>query len=287
MMISPRMPLYIPAVYVCFLYLPTVTLRRVTAGRWSRSAATGLAAALFYAPYDIIGAKFLWWTWHDTDQPIADRILGAPCSSTLRVVTFVGAFAFLVDHTLRGRDRISAQRAFGGVVKVATCSTLMMMLQMTVFQQVDGGCPGYGALALGVLVYAVVTARGETRLGALESDDPWLGAAGGAYAVAIGLIGAAFDPATHRSTGIHQEVGECYVEQSDITGFTRFEFLCSTDYDEPFTLCAGEPAQNWSRYTVCGTPRHNPVAWFAGIAFLATGVVAVFDFLLRRPPAAG
>ena len=25
-----------------------------------------------------LGAKFLWWTWHDTDAPVNIRLLGAP-----------------------------------------------------------------------------------------------------------------------------------------------------------------------------------------------------------------
>jgi hypothetical protein len=37
----------------------------------ARAALTGLCGSLFYAPYDIVGAKFLWWTWHDSDLPIA------------------------------------------------------------------------------------------------------------------------------------------------------------------------------------------------------------------------
>ena len=285
-MISPRMPLYIPAVYVCFLYIPTVAARRLLTGRWARSAATGLAASLFYAPYDIVGARFLWWTWHDTDQPIAERILGAPCSSTLWVVTFAGAFALLVDHTLRGRDEVTGGRALGGVAKLAAFTTLMMMPQMTVLQQVDGGCPGYGALGVGVLIYAVLVARGRPTLGPLRNDDRWLGAAVVAYAVGLATIGASFDPETHRSTGIHQEIGECYVEQSDITGFTRFEFLCPSDFDEEFVLCDGVPADGTRRYTICGTPHSARGTWTGGVLLLAFGVAGLFGFLLRRPPSA-
>ena len=32
----------------------------------------------------------MWWTWHDTDAPIAYRILGVPVGSTVWVITFTG-----------------------------------------------------------------------------------------------------------------------------------------------------------------------------------------------------
>ena len=41
-MLTPRMPLYIPCVYVCFMYLPTVTARRWGRGRWQTLALSGL-----------------------------------------------------------------------------------------------------------------------------------------------------------------------------------------------------------------------------------------------------
>ena len=43
---------------------------------------------MIYAPYDLTGIKYLWWTWHDTDAPIAHRLLGVPVGSTVWVITF-------------------------------------------------------------------------------------------------------------------------------------------------------------------------------------------------------
>src|SRR3954471_3590963 len=88
-MITARLPLYIPCVYVCFMYFPTVSVWRLNMPLFSRAALTGLAAIVFYAPYDIVGAKFLWWTWHDTDKPISNRLLGVPIGSTVWVIIFV------------------------------------------------------------------------------------------------------------------------------------------------------------------------------------------------------
>ena len=38
---------------------------------------------MIYAPYDIAGIKFLWWTWHDTDSAIAARLFGVPIGSSM------------------------------------------------------------------------------------------------------------------------------------------------------------------------------------------------------------
>ena len=47
---------------------------------------------LIYAPFDLTGAKFLWWTWHDTDAAVAVRWLGVPVGSTMW--TLIHGFAF-------------------------------------------------------------------------------------------------------------------------------------------------------------------------------------------------
>ena len=37
-----------------------------------------LADLLLDVPFDILGVKFLWWTWHDTDPNIFDRSYSVP-----------------------------------------------------------------------------------------------------------------------------------------------------------------------------------------------------------------
>ena len=139
-MLTARVPLYIPCIYIAFMYWPTVAVRRLKLARWPTAALTGLLACLFYAPYDIVGAKFLWWTWHDSDALVAARILGAPASSSLWVLTFAGSFALLVDIVLR-RGEITPRRFAVGLALVAGLTTAIMMVQMTVLQTLDGARP--------------------------------------------------------------------------------------------------------------------------------------------------
>lgn len=292
-MLTPRLPLYIPCVYVCFMYYPTVAVRRLERLDWLGIAAfSGLLAMIFYAPYDITGAKYLWWTWHDTDPPILTRILGAPTSSSLWILTFVGAFAGLLDFNLRRDPEVSAATFAKALAMIAGLTTLVMMVQMTILQQLDGGTPGYVALTVGSLLYlglglwrvAKAGAFGETRLaGPKRPEDLFLFAALVAYFAMFVVVHLAFDPATHQSLGVHQTVGQCYVEQTDITGMTRYEFLCATDFDEAYDFsCVDQlPAEGTRWFTVCGKAHHNFAAWLGGVSLLAAVGIASFFGLLR------
>lgn len=282
-MLTPRLPLYIPCVYVCFMYYPTVAVRRLGLPPLSQAALTGLTACLFYYPYDITGAKFLWWTWHDTDLPIAKRILGAPTSSSLWTLTFVGVFAWLVDRALRKDEVVTGKTFARGLAMVAGLTTLLMMLQMAPLQQLDGGAPGYIAFAVGLLLYLGVSARGRkaAQPEAPRPEDGLLHKAVLVYFAALFSIMLMFDPATHRSPGVHQLPGECYVEAKDITGLTRHEFLCVSDFDEDYDFsCSEPPADGVEWYTVCGRAHTNKTAWVGGVGLLGVLGGLWFSWLL-------
>ena len=288
-MITPRLPLYIPCVYVCFMYFPTVAVRRLRLPPLGLAAATGLVACLFYAPYDIVGAKFSWWTWHDTDMPIAVRLLGAPVGSSLWVLTFVGTFAFLLDRGIARGKRNAPAGALPGkafaltFALVAGCTSVIMVLQLTVLQQLDGGAPGYRAFVAGLVIYGAIAAwQWQRAQPDAPAGDELLYGAACFYFATLALIMALFDPATHVNTGTHQVVGECYVEAKDITGMVRYEFLCTSDFDEDYTFeCVdAPPAEGSEWYTVCGKAHTNHPRHLAGVAGLGLLGIMVFSYLI-------
>ena len=279
-MLTPRLPLYIPCVYVLFMYWPTVAVRRLGLPRWSTAALTGLLGCAFYAPYDIVGAKFLWWTWHDTDAALAARILGAPVSSSLWVLTFTGSFALLLDFVLR--DRQTTARSFAiGFALIAGLTTALMMVQMTLLQMLDGGTPAYRALAAGVAVYVIVALvwRRPAQSEPLPTD--WLGSSAvAAYLLMLAVNMTFFAPETHRSTGIHQTPGPCDVTDTDITGATRNTFLCVDDFQEDFTFdCTTPPAAGTQWFTVCGKAHGNYAVHAVAVGGLALAELLVFIML--------
>ena len=296
LMLTPRLPLYIPCVYVCFLYTPLVSVWRLNLPPLARAALTGLAASLFYAPYDIVGAKFLWWTWHDTDLPIANRLMGAPMGSTMWVITFGAAFAFLLNRVLdKRRERAVSGKTFvKALALVAACSSLLMMVQMTVLQQLDHGVPGIRGLVFIVFTFAVIAARGLRRAvpSVRQATDQVLHAAIIIYFTTLVVIGASFDPQTHRSASVHQTYGECHVKATDITGHTRYKFLCAKDFDEDFSFdcLSALPTAGSDWYTVCGRPHRDFRRFLLALLALATLGIGIYSYLLgamrRRSPAA-
>lgn len=285
-MLTPRLPLYIPCLYVLFLYYPTVAAARLGLARGPTLAVAGLLAVLTYAPFDIVGAKFLWWTWHDADPPIRARLLGVPVSSTLFVLTFTGGFATWLGPLLTRREPPTRREAFASLARAALLSTPLLMLQMAPLQVLDGGAPAYRALVAGLVVYATVAVVGLVRsrqpaapLATQPSPTAFpLGLVpyGAALVVSIGL----FDPGDHVSTGIHQTVGPCDAVVSDVTGGSRRAFLCPADFDEDFDFrCTTTPADGARWYTLCGRP-FDARAPYAGavvlyVALALAGYVAL------------
>ena len=279
-MLTPRLPLYIVCMYVVFMYWPTVAVRRLGLGRWPTAALTGLVACLFYAPYDIVGAKFLWWTWHDGDASLAARLLGAPVSSSLWVLTFVGSFALLLDVVLRDRE-VNGKSFAWGFALVAGLTTAMMMVQMTILQFINGGTPGYIAFGIGLVTYCAVAFLGRHPLSRNELPIDWLSrGAVAAYLLMLTFTMSFFAPETQVSAGLHQVPGPCDVKDTDITGVRRDKFLCVTDYDEDFTFaCAAPPANGTQWYTICGKAHTNYALYATGVAGLSFAGLAMFSLL--------
>ena len=290
-MLTPRLPLYIPCVYVCFMYFPTVAVWRLGLPLASAAALSGLCGELFYAPYDIVGAKFLWWTWHDTDLPIANRLLGAPVGSSMWVITFVFAFSLLLGTALRKDPAASGRTIAKGLALTAGLSSLLMMVQMRPLQLFDGGMPGPRGLVAVIVVYLGLVAWGWRRRreppALLASERPPhdrpLRIMAIVYFCTLAGVMATFDPATHRSASMHQTYGPCHVEAKDIMGLVRYQYVCAEDFEEDYTFdCVEgrpEPYAEW--YTVCGKAHSDFPRHMAGLAVLGALGVLIYGWLLR------
>lgn len=267
LMITPRLPVYIPCVYICFLYYPTVAARRAGLSPIATAALAGLAGCIFYAPYDIVGAKFLWWTWHDTDQGIAQRLLGAPVGSSLWVLTFTASFCYLIGRALGDAKDISGATFAKGFALVASLTTVTMMLQMTVLQQLDGGTPGYIAFATTIVIYLGIVAWGwKSARPSPAPSDTLVRTMVLVHFATLTLLMALSTPETHRSIGVHQPPGPCGVEATDITGAVRHQWLCAKDFDEDFTFACTSPPEDGSEwYTACGRAHTSYARWLGTV----------------------
>ena len=88
-MLTPRLPLYIVSMYVVMIYYSNTAARRFGfASPLAEAMMTGLLMSLLYGVYDLNGPRFLWWTWHDSDAAIYERLGRAPVGSTMWILTY-------------------------------------------------------------------------------------------------------------------------------------------------------------------------------------------------------
>ena len=100
----------------------------------------------------------------------------------------------------------------------------------------------------------------------------WFAAA--AYFAALCAVMALGDPAAVVAEGVHREIGKCYVHDVDLSNYSRFKFLCVTDFDEDFHLdCAPNlDPKTPSWYTLCGKAHGDRPTYV--LATVALGIAA-------------
>ena len=268
-MLTPRMPLYIPCVYVVFMYTSTVGAWRFKLPILGQAALSGLMGEMIYAPYDItgisnilgakiqifklkiLGNRFVWWTWHDSDAPIRDRFLGAPVGSSAWVITFSCSFQLiwrllLTNEQVNKGTNLSLSSMIWKIIISALTSTPLMMLQMAFFQLMSGDAQGLPTLRTLISCITVYSFH-IYFLAADEKDEKNLlfnkrkvdrsvrifFTLYFIYMLANMIFGV---PEHHMSTGVHQVVGECDVFDTDMTGHKRQVYLCQEDFNEDFNF---------------------------------------------------
>ena len=83
---------------VCRAFVATSRLR---IDLFVQPIAMGTFTVMLMFPFELLGTKFLWWTWHDTNPLLADRLMGVPCHALFYYYFF--AFAFTCVHYLLRR----------------------------------------------------------------------------------------------------------------------------------------------------------------------------------------
>lgn len=82
-----------------FIYNSSIAMAKMRLPKWSEPFAVGLGVVLINIPYDIVGVRFLHWTWHDTDPNIYDRHYWVPWNSYYFHSTFAASFTFWFHFT--------------------------------------------------------------------------------------------------------------------------------------------------------------------------------------------
>ena len=172
-MLTPRLPLYIPCVYICFTYVSAATAMRLKLPPLAQAPLVLSVVPLC----TIFGQKFLW-CWHDTDHYFRTMV-GRSFRSTMWTLVHCFCFYFVLHHVALKYETLSNLRFFMSLIVSALITTPFMMLSMSPFQmqqlkfhfepsfEIDRlpGRPDAIALGLALVTFLALTLRGWSRRG--------------------------------------------------------------------------------------------------------------------------
>ncbi|KAG7397165.1 hypothetical protein PHYBOEH_001159 [Phytophthora boehmeriae] len=317
MMVSDRLPLYSVLLQAQLYYIAFVAVSRLRIDPFFQPFAMGSLVVLLVFPFELLGSKFLWWTWHDTDPMLADRLMGVPCHALFYYYFF--AFGFLsAHHVLRSvwlvgdyYEEEHWQSEWSYVLLMPLVSTIFAMGFLILGYHSTVHLIGIEAqvcffvlIGFSLLLFWMADRERDAPdvqkvlepVDAYDSD--WLYSCADhavnqmvfLHSLVLVLLVLLVDPMNIVSLGHHQPLGNCLESESfySLVGLqhSRKKYLCVHNFDEPFNLCNYPVAQllyedSW--YMVCGGGYNN----FASFAALVLGCAVVLNLLffqiLKRP----
>ncbi|XP_002129943.2 uncharacterized protein LOC100176636 [Ciona intestinalis] len=258
--VGQRFPLYIVLFYPATITHAYIAAEHLKLPWWAEPFAVGLFDVLIDFPYDIMGIKLLWWTWHDTDPNLEDRHYWVPWTSYFFHMSFHSTFAALLNgsrYLLTGSSDKAV--ASGGFIREITCVFITGMLSMAlavIFQMLPiyhGLKDGFGihsevimfivfALYFGIVYWNDRTPSDEARQTRSMTWSRWIKNESG-FILTIYYIFYMFlvmfaKPENERSYGMHEPIGpaEVKVEQYATSGvvYTKQKYLDPLNYDEGY-----------------------------------------------------
>jgi len=255
--------------------------------------------------------KLLWWSWHDTDPNIYDRMYHVPWTSYYFHAAFACSFTLILgqmrlwllpkeyDWKLIPRELLCAFVAGVGAFWLGSLQFIPVYhLLHDLFHVHTEVC---ACLFLGT--YALIVWRADRRGKVLTREI--FGWFDELFAMLIfhyafyALLVVLAEPEHIVSTGMHEPIGKCdeWVPVQTISGMVlqKKRFLCVQRYDEPYFdfHCApggkpptgsdsgGRPIE-W--YTICGTRFHNHVEYIALIWTICAFGLTYFYTCFRTSP---
>ena len=254
-MLTPRFPLYLFGVYIAFLYLPIAAAWRLELSSVSEAALAALLACCVYSPWDVVGARLIWWTWHDTDLLIGNRLLGVPCASTVWQLCFCFCYCGVMRVAIEGADKEDTKaltvwqnlRAFVATQLLPVPAMLMMMQVVLLLGGIiDGIMPGLPAppatttaVRATEAAFVAIAAHGicarfsanrrKSQNAVMPSSASLLNLA---FVLLIGFLFSTAQVATPEQTfssGVHQTFGPCGVPAMDLNGLRRNLYICAAE----------------------------------------------------------
>lgn len=311
MLIGQRLPLHIIFVYPALIYTASIAVSHMNLRWWAEPFAVGLSVVLLDIPFDIMGVKLLWWTWHDDDPNIFDRHYWVPWTSYYFHAAFASSFT-LVFHGVRSFfcSSFSKFQSAGFFCEWGCCIiTGLFSMPLGVIQFIPVYHPLHDSLGIHseicvlmlITIYILIvwsadrypfeSARSYNSSGRNGSSTEIVLGILMHYCLYVYLVIFA-EPEKQRSLGFHQPVGPCGEEIPVTTPFghvlKKTKYLCVDVYYEDyfdFKCIKNLPASGKEWYTICGTPFPNHMEYIIVVAsFCVVGLFWYWQTLLRSGP---
>ncbi|CEG47846.1 uncharacterized protein PHALS_05176 [Plasmopara halstedii] len=291
MLVPSHVPLYTVLLRAQLYYMTFVATSRLRINPFLQPFAMGFLIIMLTFPFEMMGTKFLWWTWHDTDPLLHSRIMGIPCHVLFYYYFF--AFAFLsVHHILCSTwlvdvkySNVHWKSEWGYVLLMPFIATIFAMFFLILgyygtvyFLKIDAQAMLFTLMGLSsLLAWLADRERDDTQiqkqLGPEDAyDSDWLNPSFDhavnqmaflLYAFLILLV-LFIDPTEIVSLGLHQPLGNCLESESFYSHvgmqFHRKKYLCVHEFEEDYILCNYPVKQllyedMW--YMICGRSYQN------------------------------
>lgn len=305
MFLGFRLPAYIILLYPVFIYTTCVAVNKLKLPYWAEPFAVGLAVVLLDVPFDILGIKCLWWTWHDTDPNIHDRHYWVPWTSYYFHASFAFSFSFIFRYSrsiiLSENERNRFMRFLKEIVCVILVAILSTPLGILQFVLIYHGLHDLYKIHTEVCVLLLLsfyflivwTADRNPNTSARSERNNQLDEISLVvylFYFTFAIIVAIIKPETQRSTGLHEPIGTCNEKINVHTPIgiilKKRKYLCLEDYDEAYDFHCVKKSDTslednqW--YTICGTPFPNIAEYIIIIwAFCCIGLYVYYQMLYK------
>jgi hypothetical protein len=247
-MVTPRFPLYILFESCSILYISTAL-------SWfsgiQSPLISGLLAAIFRFPHDMISSKMLWLTWHDSDNNVDPRIMMVPISSTFGTCIYATCFAYILKHAplmLNYFCTLTKSKLEKNMEYICTYFAVFILIvpmsltSMSILQCVIGFTfpPHIEPTSMTTLVVTLslyicsAVWRGmynhdpmKRKILLLSYNPTCLVFCLCVYYGVLAYIAIFGKPENHISDGLHQQYGTFDISELDFTGFLeRKKYIC-------------------------------------------------------------
>merc|ERR1711871_503404 len=100
MLFGKREPLYmLLGCYIWFQFCAIKLAQQMKLPALAEASMAALLGRYLWACLDVVGLKFLWWTWHNGEPLYDDRHNGVPVASTFWATATIGALAYIFNTT--------------------------------------------------------------------------------------------------------------------------------------------------------------------------------------------